>query len=103
MSNKPVIFISSAHADEPDKPAEDEVQWLTFVRRYLQPAVKNGLFTRCAIVLHAAAKYDEAARLFAEAERRHKEREPNNPLLYGIQGCQYCDLLITRGSRIATG
>jgi hypothetical protein len=44
MSNKPVIFISSAHADEPDKPAEDEVQWLTFVRRYLQPAVKNGLF-----------------------------------------------------------
>ena len=31
-STKPVIFISYAHADEPDKPAEGEVQWLSFVR-----------------------------------------------------------------------
>ena len=43
-STKPVIFISYAHADEPDKPAEGEVQWLSFVRRYLQPAVKDGIF-----------------------------------------------------------
>jgi hypothetical protein len=44
MSTKPIIFISYAHADEPEKPAEGEVQWLTFVRRYLQPAVKDGIF-----------------------------------------------------------
>jgi hypothetical protein len=42
-STKPVIFISYAHADEPDKPAEGEVQWLSFVRRSLQPAVKDGI------------------------------------------------------------
>src|SRR5262245_45830693 len=41
---RPVIFISYAHADEPDKPAEGEVQWLSFVRRYLQPAAKDGIF-----------------------------------------------------------
>ncbi len=43
-SSKPVIFISYAHADEPDKPTEGEVQWLSFVRRYLQPAVRDGVF-----------------------------------------------------------
>jgi hypothetical protein len=40
---KPVIFISYSHKDEPDKPAEEEVQWLSFVRTYLQPAVKHGV------------------------------------------------------------
>jgi hypothetical protein len=40
---KPVIFISYAHADEPEMPAEGEVQWLSFVRKFLQPAVKDGI------------------------------------------------------------
>ncbi len=41
---KPVLFISYAHADEPDKPVEGEVRWLTFVQDFLQPAVKHGVF-----------------------------------------------------------
>jgi hypothetical protein len=41
---KPVIFISYAHADEPEKPVDGEVKWLSFVQRYLQPAVKDGIF-----------------------------------------------------------
>jgi TIR domain/AAA ATPase domain len=40
-SIKPLIFISYAHADEPEKP---RVQWLTFVMKYLRPAVKHGDF-----------------------------------------------------------
>jgi hypothetical protein len=44
MSTKPVIFISYARADEPEKPADGEVRWLTFVQRYLKPAVKDGIF-----------------------------------------------------------
>jgi hypothetical protein len=44
MSTKPVIFISYAHADEPEKPADGEVKWLTFVQRYLKPAAKDGIF-----------------------------------------------------------
>jgi hypothetical protein len=43
-STKPLIFISYAHADEPEKPADGQVQWLSFVRTFLQPAVKNGIF-----------------------------------------------------------
>ncbi|MDO8398983.1 MAG: toll/interleukin-1 receptor domain-containing protein [Bradyrhizobium sp.] len=43
-SAKPVIFISYSHKDEPEKPREGETQWLSFVRTYLQPAVKDGIF-----------------------------------------------------------
>jgi hypothetical protein len=45
VSAKPIIFISYAHADEPEKPRGEEVQWLTFVMRFLRPAVKSGAFT----------------------------------------------------------
>jgi hypothetical protein len=41
---KPIIFISYSHKDEPEHPREGEVQWLSFVRAYLQPAVKHGVF-----------------------------------------------------------
>ncbi|HWN50579.1 MAG TPA: toll/interleukin-1 receptor domain-containing protein [Xanthobacteraceae bacterium] len=43
-SAKPVIFISYSHKDEPEHPRGDEIQWLSFVRMYLQPAVKGGIF-----------------------------------------------------------
>src|SRR5271165_5905239 len=39
---KPIIFISYAHADEPEKPTEGEIKWLSFVTGYLRPAVKHG-------------------------------------------------------------
>lgn len=41
---KPIIFISYSHKDEPEHPRGEEVQWLSFVRTYLQPAVKQGVF-----------------------------------------------------------
>lgn len=44
-STKPIIFISYAHLDEPEKPRGEEIQWLTFVMKYLRPAVKRGEFT----------------------------------------------------------
>ena len=42
---KPFIFVSYAHADEPEKPRGEEIQWLSFVMRFLRPAVKSGAFT----------------------------------------------------------
>ena len=39
---KPLIVISYAHEDEPEKPAEGEVKWLSFVTGYLRPAIKHG-------------------------------------------------------------
>src|SRR5271166_1278104 len=41
---KPLIFISYAHLDEPEKPRDEEVQWLSFVMKFLRPAVKSGEF-----------------------------------------------------------
>ena len=43
-SAKPIIFLSYAHLDEPEKPRGEEIQWLTFVMRFLRPAVKSGEF-----------------------------------------------------------
>ncbi len=40
-SAKPLIFISYAHADEPEKPRGEEVQWRSFVMKFLAPAVKS--------------------------------------------------------------
>ena len=45
VSTKPTIFISYAHADEPEKPRGEEIQWLSFVMEFLRPAVKSGEFT----------------------------------------------------------
>jgi TIR domain len=41
---KPRVFISYAHADEPEKPADGEVQWLKFVQDHLKPAQRKGAF-----------------------------------------------------------
>jgi hypothetical protein len=41
---KPVIFISYSHKDEPEQESDGKVQWLSFVRTFLQPAVKHGIF-----------------------------------------------------------
>jgi cellulose biosynthesis protein BcsQ len=41
---RPLIYISYAHADEPEEPRAGEVQWLSLVMKFLRPAVKNGLF-----------------------------------------------------------
>ena len=38
MPTKPLVFISYAHADEPENPGDGEVKWLTFVKEFLKPA-----------------------------------------------------------------
>ena len=43
MSDKPVIFISYSHLDEPEHPRADEVQWLTFARKFFGPLEKHGV------------------------------------------------------------
>jgi tetratricopeptide (TPR) repeat protein len=50
-----------------------------------------------ATALYAAGKREEAERLFADAEQRQKKWQPQYPLLYSLQGYQYCDLLLARG------
>ena len=50
-----------------------------------------------ATALHAAGEWERAADLFADAERRQQEWQPEFPLLYSMPGYQYCDLLLSRG------
>jgi hypothetical protein len=44
QTTKPVIFVSYAHADEPENPRGEEIQWLSFVMKFLRPAVRSGHF-----------------------------------------------------------
>ena len=43
-SAKPLIFLSYARLDEPENPRGEEIQWLSFVMKFLRPAVKSGGF-----------------------------------------------------------
>jgi AAA ATPase domain/TIR domain len=58
--------------------------------------------TRQAEALHAAGRCDEAGHLFADAERRQRNRQPEQPLLYSVQGYLYCNLLLARREWAAT-
>ena len=51
--------------------------------------------------LHQASRRDEAERRFREAEQMQEEFEPNHPLLYSLQGFQYCDFLLDAVERVA--
>jgi len=53
--------------------------------------------TTLADALHQVGRLDEAAAAFAEAEAMQKEWQPEYPLLYSVQGFQYCDLLLSQG------
>jgi tetratricopeptide (TPR) repeat protein len=50
--------------------------------------------TDVAAALHATGLREEAAAQFEEAERMQKEQQPAYPLLYSLQGFQYCDILL---------
>jgi hypothetical protein len=39
---KPIIFVSYAHADEPEKAGDGETKWLSFVTSFLRPLVRRG-------------------------------------------------------------
>ena len=51
---------------------------------------------KLANVLHQAGQLDEGEAAFGEAEAMQKEMQPQYPLLYSLQGYEYCDLLLTR-------
>jgi tetratricopeptide (TPR) repeat protein len=50
--------------------------------------------TAHADALHQAGQADAAKALFAQAEAMQAEWQPANPLLYSLQGFQYCELLL---------
>ena len=53
--------------------------------------------TILADALHQAGRVPEAQAAFSEAEKIQKEWQPKLPILYSLQGYQYCDLLLSQG------
>ena len=80
MSDKPVVFISYSHLDEPVRPGPDEVRWLTYVQSFLQPAMKHAIFDLWV---------DENIPGGAKWEEHIKEK---------LAACDICILLVSRHS-----
>ena len=57
--------------------------------------------TTHADALHQAGRRAEAEVCFREAEQMQAQRQPEYPLLYSVQGFQYCDVLLTEAERAA--
>ncbi len=57
--------------------------------------------TTHADALHQAGRRADAEALFAEAEAMQAERQPQNPLLYSLQGFRYRDLRLGEAERAA--
>ncbi len=57
--------------------------------------------TTHADALHQAGRRAEAEARFREAEQMQAEWQPEYPLLYSVQGSQYCDLLLAEAERAA--
>jgi tetratricopeptide (TPR) repeat protein len=53
--------------------------------------------TTLADALHKAGRQSEAESLFREAEELQKDWQPGYPMMYSLQGFQYCDLLLSQG------
>jgi hypothetical protein len=49
-------------------------------------------------VLNAAGRLADAEEMLVDAERRQRQRQPDYPLLYSIQGYFYNDLLLAKGN-----
>ena len=54
----------------------------------------TGRQTVYAAALHSAGEWEKAEGVFADAERRLQELISRTPLLYGLWGYRYCDLLL---------
>ncbi|TKJ39095.1 hypothetical protein CEE37_11790 [candidate division LCP-89 bacterium B3_LCP] len=54
--------------------------------------------TAFANALHKAGNIKQAKILFSRAEEIQKSYQPNYPLLYSLQGFNYCDLLLSLGN-----
>jgi len=57
--------------------------------------------TTHADALHQTGRREEAEARFREAEQMQAKDQPDYPLLYSVQGFQYCDLLLSEAEREA--
>ncbi len=80
---------------------EDAEQSVTYADRSGDAFIRMITRTTYADALHQAGRRAEAEGRFREAETLPAESQPSYPLLYSVQGFQYCDLLLTEAERVA--
>ena len=73
-------------------------QAVTYADRSGNAFGKMAMRTTLANALAQAGRGPAAAALFAEAEARQAEDQPEFPRLYSLQGYRYCNLLLARGA-----
>ena len=88
-----------------DVPAavRDAEQSVDFADRSGDAFQRTSMRTTLADALNQAGRRDEARERFREAEAMQAEWQPQYPLLYSLQGFQYCDLLLADAERAAAG
>ena len=79
----------------------DAEQSVTYADRSGDAFQRMSNRTAHADALHQAGRRAEAETRFREAEQMQKERQPDYPLLYSLQGFRYCDLLLAAPERAA--
>jgi hypothetical protein len=85
------IALAVADADKP----------VTYAERSGDALLRIINRTTLADALHQAGHRGEAEARFREAEDMEAGREPEYPLLYSVQGFQYCDMLLAAAERAA--
>ncbi|PNE12195.1 MAG: hypothetical protein CR217_04415 [Beijerinckiaceae bacterium] len=86
---------------EVDLAVADAEQSVTYAERSGDTFQRMSKRTTHADALHLAGCRDEAAARFREAEVMQADWQPQYPLLYSVQGFQYCDLLLAAAERAA--
>ncbi len=79
----------------------DAEQSVTYADRSGDAFHRESKRTAHADSLHQAGRRAEAEARFREAEQMQAESQPAYPLLYGLSGFQYCDLLLAEAERAA--
>ena len=72
-------------------------QGVTHADRHGDDFQREARRTTLADALHQSGQIKEAEKWFREAEEMQKQRQPEFPFLYSVQGFQFCDLLLEQG------
>lgn len=83
--------------------ARDAEQSVVFADRSGEEFDRVGTRTTLAEALHQSGRRNEALARFREAEAMQAARQAHHPLLYSLQGFQYCNFLLTGAERAAGG
>lgn len=80
---------------------EDAEKSVFYADRSRDAIQRMGKRTTLADALHQAGRRDEAEARFRESEQMQAKWQPDYPMLYSLQGFEYCDLLLSAVEREA--